>query len=292
VDGMIFDVMRYSVKDGPGIRTTVFLKGCPLDCWWCHNPEGKPHVRQIMVFSDRCIGCGACRAVCSHDAVTGLGECVACGECAEACYADARVLVGRRVSPEQLLAEVMRDRVFYDQSSGGVTFSGGEPLAQPGFLRDVLLLCKKEGIHTAVDTSGYCDRDVLMSIQSLVDLFLFDIKMVDEAAHIRYTGVPFSPVGRNLQALLAAGKDVVVRIPLIPGVNDSEGSLAAIAAFLVEMGGVQSVAVLPYHSSGTAKYDRLGSDYRLEGLANATEEDVASAVRILKGFGLNAGGFD
>ena len=223
--GLIFDIKRYSINDGPGIRTTVFFKGCPLQCRWCHNPEGQSFTPEVMVRSARCLkDCSECLAVCPEGALSKSGailaldriHCTACGECAEMCPTQAIEIVGRRLSPAELLREIEKDRVFHEESGGGVTFSGGEPLSQPDFLDEVLDLCRKKEIHAAVDTCGLAAPDVLERIAAQTELFLFDLKTMDEQRHIAFTGESNRLVLENLKRLAAMGKKIIVRIPVVP----------------------------------------------------------------------------
>ncbi len=290
---MVFDIRRFSIHDGPGIRTTVFLKGCPLRCWWCHNPEGLSAAPEVVWRAERCSRCGTCIAICPEGALSWDGEtplldqtrCTLCGLCADQCYAEARELLGRAMTPEQVLAELERDRMFYDESGGGVTFSGGEPLAQPEFLLELLRGCRERGMHTAVDTCGHASRETVDRIRPHVSLFLYDLKLLDDDRHRRYTGVSNALGLANLRALVAAGHAIVVRVPLIPGVNDGDESVRRIGAFLTELGRPFPVVILPYHSLGAAKYGRLGREYRMAE-TRISEERVAAATIVLRGFGL------
>ena len=234
--GLVFDVRKYSIHDGPGIRTTFFLKGCPLSCVWCHNPEGLRPAPELFQRPDRCLGpdaCGACLAVCPSQAAapaktsetTGSGGlCLVCGACAAVCPTQARQLVGFRLTTEQALAAALEDEPFYDESGGGVTFSGGEPFFQPDFLLECLAAFKARGIHTAVDTSGFAPPEMLEKAAERADLFLFDIKLMDSRAHEQWTGVPNDRILKNLRLLCERGSSIWVRIPLIPGVNDGPDS--------------------------------------------------------------------
>lgn len=268
--GLIFNVMRFSVHDGPGIRTTVFLKGCALSCWWCHNPESQSRKPEIMYAPERCVRCGDCLRACEHAALTwddgpirDLSRCQQCGKCAQACLADARRLVGEWVSVSELVSRLRRDAVFFDQSGGGVTFSGGEPLVQPEFLFEALKACKAQGIHTAVDTCGYASRETMARISSVADLFLFDLKFADPERHRKYTGVTNGPILENLAMLAESGKPLMVRIPIVPGVNDDEANMRASMDILSRLG-VRKVDLLSYHQTGTDKYQRIGSKYELQ----------------------------
>jgi pyruvate formate lyase activating enzyme len=262
---MVFDIKRYALHDGPGIRTTVFLKGCPLRCPWCHNPEGVRPVAEFMWYEAKCLGCRACEEACPEGAIS-LGAsgpvldraaCDLCGACAAACYPHALEIAGRVMTPGEVLAEVERDQVFYRRSGGGVTFSGGEPLMQPEFLRELLKGCREKGIHRAVDTSGYADREVLLSIMPDVDLFLYDLKVMDRQAHERLTGVPMDVILANLRLLVERGKRVAIRFTVIPAVNDDAGNVGGLGAFVASLGDGPEVHLLPYHRAGVGKAGRL-----------------------------------
>lgn len=263
VKGEIFDVKRYSVHDGPGIRTTVFFTGCPLDCWWCHNPEG---MRQP--------GPGGCR-------------------CSESLESDGieRGFAGT-VTVEAVIAEVLRDRVYYDQSGGGVTFSGGEPLMQPGFLAALLKFSREEGLHTTVDTSGFAGDGVLRSIMPLVDLFLFDLKVMDDGLHRRYTGVSNEPILANLRTLDGNGCALQLRLPVIPGVTDTQANLDAMADFVTNHTRCRRISLLPYHRTAEAKYSRLGKENRMQGTKPPSGEHMQDVRRHFekKGFEVRIGG--
>lgn len=283
-NGLVFNIMRFSLHDGPGIRTAVFLKGCPLRCWWCHNPESQSGRPEVMYAADRCVRCGDCVPACEHGALTFDNGpvrdpelCAQCGKCAEKCLTEARRFVGEWITPEQVVRRVRRDIVFFDDSGGGVTFSGGEPLMQPDFLVSAAKACKAAGIHVALDTCGYARPEVLARVTPHVDLVLFDVKVVDPARHRELTGVPNQLILDNLSMLVRSGKSVIVRIPLIPGVNDDEQNVHESIDLLTHVG-VKRVDLLGYHEAGTEKYERLGSKYRLGGLkplATETMEELA-----------------
>jgi pyruvate formate lyase activating enzyme len=291
--GTILRIERFAIHDGPGIRTTVFLKGCPLTCAWCHSPESQSAEPEFMPLADRCVGCGACAAACPRDAIRLAGtpalsrppECDLCGACAAACPSGAREIAGRRLSVEEALDLVEKDRIFYDQSGGGVTFSGGEPLMQPAFLLDAVARCRARGIRTAVDTSGHGDPAALRQLAARTDLFLFDLKIMDEDRHRALTGVGNLLIHDNLRALAAIHRAVIVRFPLVPGVNDREGDIAALGGFIASLG-LPRVDVLPYHRAGLAKYHRLGREYRLAGTQPPSRMDQEAVARALAGFGL------
>jgi len=293
--GTITHVQRFSTHDGPGIRTTVFLKGCPLSCPWCHNPENQAPDRELLVHRGRCIGCGVCVDVCPQDGVRltdggptiRRGRCTACGLCAETCYAEALVMAGRRTSAGALIQELEEDRAFYDTSGGGVTFSGGEPLAQPAFLGALLQACRARGIHTAVDTCGFASWSVVDRVRNTVDLFLYDVKLVDEPRHERYTGVSNQLILSNLERLSELGHALVLRFPLIPGVNDQPADIAEVAALAAGLPSLRRVDLLPYHRMAADKYTGLGRTYDLADLRPPTQQKVAEAAELLKQAGLS-----
>lgn len=267
--GIIFDIKKFAVHDGPGIRTTVFLKGCPLRCAWCHNPEGIAPGPEIMVFADRCVrGCRDCLAACPRGALKKVrnailldrGLCDGCGACAEVCPAEALQSAGRTVSVAAVMDEVARDIPFYERSDGGVTFSGGEPLAQPEFLRELLLACRAQSIHTAVDTSGHAPFSAYEKLLPLVDLFLYDLKIIDDERHRRFTGVSNRLILENLEKLSRSGAALSLRVPLLPGVNDADDDLRALARFCSALAKRHPLHILPYHRGYVAKRRRLDLD--------------------------------
>jgi len=298
--GLISNIQKYSLQDGPGIRTTVFLKGCPLRCAWCHNPENIAPRPQVVLFKARCIRCGECATVCPERGAAqpiAAGEpipeptegsrCQACGACVEACPTGARVLIGQPTTVDQLLAEILADRVFYDESGGGVTFSGGEPLSQAVFLRDTLAACRNQEIHTAVDTCGLTPLDDLLGLAPLVDLFLYDLKLMDEERHRHFCGATNGLILDNLRALAESHANIWIRIPLIPGVNDLPEELDAMARFIVGLHGVCQVNLLPYHRTGIQKFQRLGKEYGLPDVRPPPEEQIQLAARHFVAAGLN-----
>jgi len=267
--GRIFDVRRYSIHDGPGIRTTVFFKGCPLACLWCHNPEGIDPAPELMHWPSRCSRCYSCIAACPLAAVSKNGSgavfidkkrCDLCGQCAEACLYDAMQVVGREMTVDDLATEIEKDRVFYEQSGGGATFSGGDPLAQPAFLEELLETLRSRGIRTAVDISGFAPAPVLDRISARTDLVLYDLKVMDEATHRELTGVSNAPILENLKRLAANGSEVWIRIPLMAGVNDDDKNINGTIAFLKSLKKIRNVGLLPYHSGGNEKARRLGKE--------------------------------
>ncbi|HEX9190135.1 MAG TPA: glycyl-radical enzyme activating protein [Vicinamibacteria bacterium] len=285
--GRVLDVQRYSVHDGPGIRTTVFLKGCPARCPWCHNPESQSFAPEVLVVETRCVSCGRCRTACPHGAPPpGSSLCTACGACAAACPAGARRVAGREATVAEVIAEVLRDRVFYDESGGGVTFSGGEPLAQPGFLEALLLACRGASVHSAVDTCGFAPRARLLGLVPLVDLFLFDVKLVDDARHRALTGLPSAPILENLRALAPAHGNVWIRVPVVPGHTDDEADLAATADLAASLPGVRRVCLLPYHRTGAPKASRLGRPCPLPDLAPPSAPRMETLAGLFRDRGL------
>ncbi len=293
VTGGVFNIQRYSLHDGPGIRTTVFLKGCPLRCWWCHNPESQDSRTDIVHVSGRCVACGGCREVCPlHDPVFDrtadpeANRCIRCGQCVDACPTEARQYIGKESSDEQLLAELIKDEVFWDESGGGVTVSGGEPLAQPQFLLEILRALKRRGIHTAVDTSGFAPCEALLATVPFTDLYLYDIKLLDARRHELYTGVPNQLILDNLAALAQVHNNLWIRVPVIPGINDSPEELAAIARLARSLPAVRQVNLLPYHNTACHKFGRLGQTYGLPDVKTPGEPDMQAAARPFKELGL------
>jgi pyruvate formate lyase activating enzyme len=292
--GSIFDIRRYSIHDGPGIRTAVFFKGCPLACAWCHNPEGRLEAPQLIFRPARCILCGDCLEVCPQEAVSRRADeilidrarCRVSGACAAVCPADALQVVGRVVTVEEVLAEVERDRAFHEQSGGGVTFTGGEPLAQPRFLRDLLSACRTRAIHTVVDTCGYAPWRLLDRLRPLVDLFLYDLKLIDDTRHRQWTGVSNADILSNLRSLSQAGSAVRVRLPLLPGVNDDEQNLGGIGQFLASLPHVPPLQLLPYHDIAAAKYAGLGMEYSLAHLRPPDAARVQECAALLGEYGI------
>ena len=293
--GTVFNIQRYSIHDGPGIRTTVFLKGCPLDCWWCQNPESQLSGQEMIFWGDRCIGCGACSLNCPSGAIqikngipiTEKEKCILCGKCIEKCPALAREMIGKKLTTEEVIKEIEKDLVFYKESGGGVTFSGGEPLGQSEFLEGLLSGCRKKKIHTAVDTSGYISWEILNKISPKVDLFLYDLKLMDNEKHKKYTGEFNELILENLKKLSSVHNNILVRFPVIPGINDDYQNIKEIGKFLSSLK-ITQVSLLPYHYIGIDKYRRLGMTYRLAGIQSPSEERLSEISVILSKFNLNA----
>jgi len=276
--GLIFDIQRYSTHDGPGIRTTAFFKGCPLRCFWCHNPESIHPAPEILFWRERCIGCSACVGVCSAGALIeapgtptlNRALCTACGACANACPSDALNLAGRWIEPHDLVQELARDRVFFETSGGGVTFSGGEALMQPGFLTQTLKLCKAEGLHTAVDTCGESPWEDIAATLPYADLYLYDIKPR-----------PTKLARENFRKLTEAGADIQVRIAVIPGENDAPESMREVLSLVRG----HSVCLLPFHRLGIGKYAALGLTYAAQKLEPPSPETISALADLLRGAG-------
>ncbi len=294
MEGLVFDIQRFSIHDGPGIRTTVFLQGCNLRCFWCHNPESQPLGPQIQFFPDKCVGCANCVRACAHNAQLLLGGqrlyvrdfCQACGRCVQECFAGALVTKARSMTVEQVLAEVERDRDYYAPSKGGVTFSGGEPLLQPDFLRALLRACKSRGLHTAVDTAANVPWESLEMVLPYTNIFLVDVKAHDEELHRRGTGVSNRLILDNLARLVQGRAEVWVRIPIIPGYNDDPAELAAIADLLHGLKGLWRIELLPFHHLGAGKYESLGLEYACAGLSIPSPDFMQDAAQSFADRGL------
>lgn len=296
--GTIFNVQHFSLHDGPGIRTTVFFKGCPLGCWWCHNPESLRPEKQLLFWPDRCLACGMCLDHCpkgkevslvkptpQHTAPAGE-QCHLCGLCAQACPAEALEMSGTEVTVAEVMAQLEKDALFYHQSGGGVTFSGGEPLMQPGFLHSLLKACKGKGWHTALDTCGYAPPEVVTTVLPLVDLFLYDIKHMDDNRHRELAGVSNQGILENLSLLAASGKEVRLRIPVVPGVNDDDAHYHALGRYLQKVK-LTKIHLLPYHAIGADKYAQRGMTYPLPDTKPPTQESLDYISRLLSAYGLD-----
>lgn len=290
---LLFAIKRYALHDGPNIRTTVFFKGCPLHCFWCHNPEGiRPRVEVVTVGS-RCIGCRECIHGCPESALTldshGLHRredaCTTCLSCVEICPALAHEAVGFYLGPEEVLREIEKDLPFFDQSGGGVTFSGGEPLQQADALLRLLRRCGELGIHRVVDTTGFAPAPVLLEVAKHTELFLYDVKHMHPLRHKEYTGVPNELILTNLQMLAKSGAAFRIRIPLLSGINDDEGNIRATGAFAASLPGLQGIDLLPYHHFATSKYTKLGAGYRGEPRHCPGPDDISRVRKILEHFG-------
>ena len=294
--GRIFDIKRYSIHDGPGIRTTVFLKGCALRCSWCHNPESLDPGPELMHWPARCARCYACVAACPKGAIAkdaagavavDRARCDLCGKCAEACLYDAMQIVGREMSVDEVLDEVEKDRIFYEQSGGGVTLSGGDPAVQPAFAEALLDGCRERGLRTAVDTAGSSQNGALERLASKTDLVLFDLKVMDDARHREWTGVSNAAILANLERLAAGRTEVWVRIPLVRGVNDDEDNIRRTTALLTSLGTIKRIGLLPYHSGGLEKARRIGKDTLFRRFEPPSEERLAAIEAAFRGAGFD-----
>lgn len=293
-EGIIFDIQRYCVHDGPGIRTTVFFKGCSLRCFWCHNPESYKKTPELGFYPDKCIGCGKCLKACENgghriDAAGGRiidrGACTACGRCARSCFAKAIMMIGRSYGVAEVMRQVLADAPFYKRSGGGLTCSGGEPLLQSGFLARLLAEARENGIHTAIDTAGNVAYGAFELAIPYADLVLYDLKCMDDARHREATGVSNALILDNFDRLASSGQtDIWVRIPVIPGVNDDMENMEETARFLSGRPAVKRVELLPYHSLGGGKYESFGLKFARMDLRPPTREamtELSSAFRNL-----------
>jgi pyruvate formate lyase activating enzyme len=277
----IFNIQKFSIHDGPGIRTTVFLKGCPLKCLWCHNPESQAIKKQILYDEDKCVLCGTCAKICPEKAIkiennkltTDLDKCNYCKKCEIFCIPGARQVVGKIYSVDEILNEVMKDKVFYDQSKGGVTISGGEPLLQIDFAEELLKRLKKENIHTAVDTCGAVNFDNIQRVVPYTDLFLYDIKLMDDEKHIMFTGISNKIILDNLEKLSRIHNNINIRMPIIEGVNADALHIQTTIGFIKSMN-IKKVNLLPYHDIAKHKYKKLDIVYEVEKMTKPTEEKM------------------
>ena len=296
---LFFDIKRYSINDGPGIRITVFFKGCPLSCVWCHNPEGISVRKQRMYTKKRCIGCLSCVENCPTKALslspdgiaTDNERCILCGKCTEICPAKAMEMSGTSYTVDYLMKEIEKETVFMDQSGGGVTFCGGEPLMQPQILLELLERCGKSGIHRAVDTTLFAKSQTVKEIMAETELFIVDLKLMDSPKHSQYCGVPNELILANIRMIAEAGKDMLIRIPLISGINADEENISRSAEFLSSLPQWRKVVhLLPYHDIGKGKHEKLGTVYNTGNIpmSSPTQEEVQRCIDIFKDYGIEA----
>jgi pyruvate formate lyase activating enzyme len=292
---LIFDIRRYSINDGPGIRITIFMKGCPLKCKWCHNPESQSPEVQKLYTASKCIGAQDCIEVCPEDAlkltpdgiVTNSEKCTLCGKCAEACPTKAIEMSGKLYSTEELLSIIEKERVHIDQSGGGVTFSGGEPLMHPEFLIEMLKVCGKTALHRTIDTCGFADTKTLLKVAKHTDLFLFDLKLMDTEKHKYWTGVSNQLILKNLTLLAETGANINIRIPFIKKVNTDKKEIRGMAEFVSSLPGKKPmVNLLPYHNMASGKYKKLEIPYDEGEMAEPAEDEINKAAEIFHSFGI------
>ncbi len=284
----IFNVQRFSIHDGPGIRTTVFLKGCPLKCIWCANPESQKMSPELYNVKTHCIGCGACIESCQHGTLffgkSGIeidrSKCHACGVCASECYSGALKMMGEERTVDEIFREIEKDTVFYDNSGGGYTLSGGEPLLQAQFCLELVEMCKNTGFHGAIETSGYGDTQDLKQLARMLDLVFFDIKEMDDRKHRSFTGVSNELIIHNLEEIQEDAKEIIIRTPVIPGLNDSIENITKIAELCNRLKRVQKWELLPYHKLGEYKYESLGRDYELKEIRPPDKKHMQQLLEI------------
>ena len=290
--GLIFSIKRFEINDGVGVRTTVFLKGCPLECLWCHNPEGLSKKQEIGVFSQKCIGCMDCANECECHLFTDSGrvflrdKCKGCMKCADLCVSGAIVEYGKKYSAEEVLFEVLKDREIYEKTGGGITLSGGEPMLQPDFVLELLKLAKNENLNTALDTCGYAKWENYEKVLPFVDMVLYDLKAFDPNLHKTLTGKDNTLILDNLKKISQTKTKIAVRIPLIPTLND--GEIKEIGEFLSQLENIVEVKVLPYHNYSSNKYQSLNKSYLLDEIVPPNDEEIELAIKTLKSYNINA----
>jgi pyruvate formate lyase activating enzyme len=292
---LIFDIKRYAISDGPGIRIAIYFKGCPLRCAWCHNPESQSPKVQKLYTANKCIGAQDCIEVCPEDAltltpdgiVTDSDKCTLCGLCADACPTKAIEMSGKLYNPVELMEIIERERIHIEQSGGGVTFSGGEPLMYPEFLIQMLKICGEHGLHRAVDTCGYASKETLLKVAEHTDLFLYDLKLMDPVQHKKWTGRNNHLILDNLKTLAEIGANINIRVPFIKNVNTGLEEVSKMAEFIASLPGHKPlVNILPYHNIATGKYKKLEMEYNEEEMDEPSEEEILQAIHTFSSFGL------
>lgn len=299
ITGIVFNVQRYSIEDGPGIRTTVFLKGCPLRCLWCSNPESQQAVPELAHQDSLCTGCNDCLDVCAENAISIVSKdgkfsikidrdkCTKCGKCVEVCFVGALKFYGQKMTVDEVLDVVVKDKSYYAKSGGGVTIGGGEPLVQADFLAVLLNECQESGLHTAIDTCGFYSTSELDKVLPFVDLFLYDLKLIDSQKHKQFTGQDNDMILRNARLIVETGVEMYIRVPLIAGKTDSEENLGAIARYVSELDNTIHVDLVPYHRFGMGKYEMLDMSYKLVDTEYLNEEKLEKAKQVFVRYGLD-----
>ena len=289
--GKIVSIKKFEIHDGDGVRTTLFLKGCPLKCRWCHNPESIAPSANLFYNPQKCINCGECLNICDcHTTKNALHilnreNCTSCGKCADVCLGDALALYGKEISADDLLPKLLEDKPFFEESGGGVTLSGGEPLMQSEFCAEILKSLKENGINTAVDTCGYAKKQDIDRVLPFTDTFLYDIKAINPEVHKKCTGVTNENILENIKYIDSLNKPIEVRIPLVPTMNNEE--MPEIAKFLSGLKNIKKIKILPYHSFGASKYEYIGKEYKLN-IPTPSETEINNALKIFEEYGLNA----
>ncbi len=291
--GTIFNIQRYSIHDGPGIRTLVFFKGCPLRCLWCSNPESQNTYPEILFSKVKCIGCGKCSEVCSEDAIIKSADkridrdkCNRCLKCIETCYAEALEVAGKKMTVEEVIKEVEKDRPFYEKSGGGITVSGGEPLMQPKFLIELLKECKNRNINTAIETCGYVSWKTFNEVLEYIDLVLFDLKHMDSNSHEEFTGKNNNIIIENIKKISKSKKLMIIRFPLIPGYNDSNKNIKQTGEFVKMLEGVNEINIIPFHRLGESKYEKLDMEWTMHDVKPPEIDRLEEIKKILESYGL------
>lgn len=291
----VFEIERYGTEDGPGIRTVVFLKGCNLRCRWCQNPESQSPEPQVMYYKTQCVACRRCVEACPADAIvvspnqgflTDHTKCIRCGACVDACFTNARKMIGQRMTVEEVMKEVRKDKQFYDTSGGGVTFSGGEPLLQAEVLAQVATRCRQEGIHVALETAGHVRWETIESILPVINRVYMDLKHIDSEEHRLHTGVPNDRILENIRKTAELATDFVLRVPVVPGVNDTEDVQNRIFEYLANKTNVRVVELLPFHKLGVSKFEGLGMQYTMQDAQNMSKAECEPFAEIGRRYGL------